>query len=408
MSPVPSSSYVETKLAPGLIERVYPSGKTVFRSYAYAGGLQDLATWEGLNRTEAKAKHKQHALDFAGRKTSRSDVQTLEQAMHEAFDYLAAEVERGAFASGTLDGYRTHWRLRIATHPIAKRKLSQIDKTLCLHWLRSLRSTGASYTQHGAVTTLRTVLRIARESDFMAHDPFLGIPRKEFPAQRPETPTVALSNEESLRLLTALDSDEFRKATDTEYAHIVTVARYEGPRSSEVCGLFWRDVDFIEDRIALVGQQQRGQRVTVPVVKLDPKNGEHGKRSPRMFPQTREALYAQLEVELAKGLGRPDDPCFTQANGRPITRKHLLAAVKRAAKIADVEATTKQLRTSFLTGAAHAGIPAVEISTRSGNSPAVIERFYVKPIRTIEQEQENIDRMLANGFAGELTVKEAA
>ena len=402
-----STPYVETTLAPGLKERVYPNGRTVFRSYAYAAGLQDLETWEGLTRTEAKAKHKQHVIDFAGRKPQRSDVQTLEQAKREAFAYLEAEVERGAFASGTLDGYRTHWEKRIAVHPIAKRKLSQIDKTVALHWLRSLRTTGSNYTQHGALTTMRTILRIARESDYMGHDPFLGIPRKEFPEQRPEKPTVALSNEEGLRLLAATESKDFREASDTEYRHVIAVARYEGARSSEVCGLFWRDVDFIDNRIAIVGQLKRGQKVSEPIGKLDPKNREHGKRTPRMFPQTRDALYAQLEVELAKGLGRPDDPCFTQANGTPITRSHLLAAVKRAAKIAGVTATAKQLRTSFLTGAAHAGISAVEISTRSGNSPAVIERFYVKPIRTIEQEQENIERMLANGFAGE-PVEEAA
>jgi integrase len=113
-----------------------------------------------------------------------------------------------------------------------------------------------------------------------------------------------------------------------------------------------------------------------------------------------EALANQLELEVAKGLGQPDDLIFTQASGRPMTRGLILKAVRRAARIAGVKVTPKTLRTSFLTGAAHAGIAAVEIATKTGNSPAVIDRFYVKPIRTAAQEDENMRRMIEYGHVG--------
>lgn len=400
--PVSTQEYVEETLAPGLVERRYPSGKIVYRSAVYADGKRLFQKWEGITRTEAKKLHRQRQGDI-GKGARPAQARALADVMIEAYEYLDREAERGKVSRGTIENYRAAWRERIAPHAIAKRRLDQLDRAICLRFLRDLRDCGkSSSTQNGTVSALRNVLRYARDMDYMPFDPFSGIATKEFPSQKPSTGTIAraLDNDEALRLIEAARSEAFTEKTDTLYTNMIVVARYQGARNSEVCGLRWRDVDLIAERLGFTGQLKRGQRVDDPVTILAPKNGEKGERRPRMFADTWAALNDQLAHERAKGLGRPDDLVFTQANGKPITKTRLLAAVRRAGELAGLgRVVPKDLRTSWVTGAAHAGMAPVEIAEWTGHTPEVVERSYVKPIRTAAQEEADMSRMISSGFA---------
>lgn len=400
---MPRTSYVSTTLAPGLIERRYVSGKIVHRSTAYGADTEELVTLQRLNRTEAKEAHRQHQIDFGGKtKGGKLDVaapRTLGEALDRVLVLLDEEVAEGLLAKGTVYNHRNAIAKRIKPHPIVRTKLRDLDDDNCTIYLRwLLRQSCSDWTKHGTVTALQTTLRIARHKKWMTHDPLAAIDRdKYFPAQQGKQ-TRALTIEQSKALLAAVQSETFRKQADTDYSNIILVNRYEAHRSSETCGLHWRDVDFQSNALSVSGQLSRGQKTSEPIVITAPKNGKDGVRAPVMFPETRAALLRQREIEFAKGLARPDDLVFTKADGTPITRHNLLAAVKRAAELAGFTATTRQLRTSFLTSGVESGLTALELSSRSGNSPAVIQRFYLDPLRTAEQQQATIERMRAAGF----------
>ena len=405
---MPASDYVveKTTLISGrgqgnLEEWRFENGEVAHRSRVYVGKKQPLQTWRGLNRTQAKKKHNER-LFKVGNGEKPAERLYIADVMVEAFDHLDNLARRGDGSEGTVGNYRSAWKKRIADEPIGSARLDQIDRAACLRFLRNLRDSDlASSTQNGTVSALRTVLRYAREMDYMTGDPFAGIARKEFPPQKPSTgiPSKALDNSEGQRLVEAARSEKFRAQTDSLYTNIVVVARYQGPRSGELCGLHWRDIDLLAEEISFIGQQARDQKVGEPVKIVPPKNKEAGKRKPRMHPEVWAALNDQLVHEQSKGLGRPDDLVFTTIVGGPITRSTLLLAVKRAGKLAGLgRVVTKDLRTSWVTAAVHSGLAPVEIETMTGHTAAVVERFYAKPIRTAQQAKENVDRMVANGF----------
>lgn len=405
---MPSTIVERVDVAPGLEERTTATGKTVWRSTVYAAGTQETKTLKARNRTEAKMLHRQHQVDFRERsgKVLAADYdpqRTVEQAVGAALEYFESTIGLdGGYSRGAIDNYRSAFKQRIKGQPIAKVRLVDLEKPHALAFLRNLKRSGlAPFTQNGTVTALRTSLRYAREQDWMKTDPFLGIDRKkEFPKQKVKTEPQSLSADEVFKFMDAVGSAEFAASSDTDFRNVITVLRLEGMRVSELLGCRWNEVDWTEGRLLLDDQLARDQKTTEAARWSRPKNDDKGVRNAKVFAPSMEALANQLELEVAKSLGQPDDLIFTQASGRPMTRGLILKAVRRAAKIAGVEVTPKTLRTSFLTGAAHAGIAAVEIATKTGNSPAVIDRFYVKPIRTAAQEDENMRRMIEYGHVG--------
>jgi len=402
-----ASDYVveKTTLATGLQEWRYTSGRVVYRSTVYIKRKGYLKTWEGINRSQAKTRHKKRD-GGAANGDKPAERLLLSEVKEECYSHLDDLAARHDGSAGTVENYRAAWKKRIAPKPIAEMRLDQIERADCLRFLRDLRKCGLSEsTQNGTVTAVRVVLRYAREMNYMTTDPFAGIARTEFPSQTKKSekgiPSRVLTNEEGRKLIEAARSEEFRKLTDTVFTNMVIVARFQGARNGEVCGLRWRDIDLIEERIGFTGQLKRGHKAHEAVTIVPPKNKEEGERSPQMFTETWAALNDQLAHERSKGLGRPDDLVFTTAVGDPITHRRLLSAVKRAGKLAGLgRVSVKDLRTSFVTVAVHAGIASVEIETMTGHTAAVIERFYAKPYRTAEQAKENVGKMVSNGFGG--------
>ena len=400
-----ASDYVtaKVKLATGLEEWTFQSGEVAYRSRITEGGKRLLQTWRGINRTEAKAKHKKREGNAVDGKKAPEKKWIADVAV-EAYAHLddLAAINKGSY--GTVENHRRNWHKRIETEPIGQMRLDQIERVDCLRFLRKLKQSElAPSTQNGVVSALRVVLRHARDMDYMSNDPFAGIARGEFPSQTEKSEkghqARVITNEEGQALIAAAKSEEFHKQTDTLFTNMVIVARYQGPRNGEVCGLRWCDVDLINERIGFNGQLKPGHLAKAPVERVAPKNGEHGVRAPRMFSETWAALNDQLAHERSKGLGRPEDLVFTTIVGDPITHRRLLCAVKRAAKLAGLgRVVVKDLRSSFVTAAVHSGLAPVEIETMTGHTATVIERFYAKPIRTAQQEKENVDKMAVAGF----------
>jgi integrase len=420
---MPSIIVRRTPIAPGLEEVETATGRLSYRSTVYARDEQEQKTFSyggKQNRTQARIDHKQHAVDFLGEDPDAENEGaelTVSDLLDKAYAYFETTVDlEDGYSQGSIDNYKAAKRLRIDGQPIAKITLAELKRRDALNWLRWLKTVKLSgFTKNGTVTALRTGLRYAREQEWMEFDPFAGIKSEEFPAQEVETEPIALSNEEGLRFEEAVRSDEFRAAGDTDYSNLILVARLEGLRISELLGRKVKDVEwgFETDgetgelvevtKLQVYSQLKRGQVVTEPVSQKRLKNKKKGVRTIELFPESAAYITNQLEVEAAKGLGRPDDLLFTNADGTPICRHTVNRKVKRAAKIAGLDPAlvmTKTLRTTLITGYAHAGVASVEIATKTGNSPAVIERNYVKPIRDGKQQKTNNAKLRATGFLG--------
>jgi len=245
------------------------------------------------------------------------------------------------------------------------------------------------------------VLRYARDVGYMTVDPFHGIKRGEFPAQKPRKEFVArvLSKTEIGYLVEDVRSEAFLAASDTLFANAIVLYVLTGMRLSELLGLRWGDVDnvggILNVRYQLAAQKVAEIRANPRLVDL--KAGEA--RSFPMLPAVAEALVEQLAHEQAKGLGEAGHFVFTTATGLAITQDEMKAAIRRAGRTSRLGRIGAQvLRRSFTTAIAHAGVPAVEAVTFTGHTPAVFEGFYAKPIREASQRDENIQKLLDWGI----------
>lgn len=379
-------------IEPGL-KIVTKSGRDYYKSTVYGQQFQngqDAKLWavDSMTKTEARKRHTARKAE-AGRPRAAITDRTLGEVMPECFAYERAERVRGNRNTEYVDELERHWAKRVTAAGLATLKLSRFDQPTALRYLRYLRTLGLSEsTQNGAVTAVRLVLRFARENGYMdpGFDPFLGIARKEFPDQKAGRKLTPLEDDQIVALVRAALSDDFRQQADTDYANIVIVNLFEGHRASETCGARWSAINLAPEArtFEIAGQAARDKSGRL----VQTKNGKT--RENKMHKLSAEALVRQRQLEWGKGLGQDDDPVFTMANGKPITRTHLLYAVRRAAKLAGLVGVTPQvLRHTFCTATAHAGIPAVEAAKMSGHGVAVYDANYVKPLRAQKQLDAN-------------------
>lgn len=406
MSSVPSKILSNVTLATGLVERTYASGKVVHRSTVYYDDTEKTETFSGLTRTEAKKLHRdrQHEVDEGSRPTV---AKTLLEVRDEAFAFaqrqLDKKVDEPPLRKGTLRNYKDAFRLRIEQMPIGKKKLSEIDQAVALRFLRELRECGrATNTQNGTVSALRFVLRYAREMKYMKLDPFAGIPKKEFPKQKPRKDWEAktLGPTEISYLVEDIWTPAFLGATDTLYANAVILYVCVGMRLSELLALRWQDVDLVEGILHIRQQLEAGEAAHVranPTL-VDLKAGEA--RDIPMLPAVSEALLRQLEHEQGKELGELGDFVFTSAAGEVVTHDNMKSAVRRAGRVSRLGSGfgAQVLRRTFCSAAAGAGIPSVEAAKMTGHDPAVFDEFYAKPNREKKQAEQNMQKLLSWGL----------
>ena len=90
---------------------------------------------------------------------------------------------------------------------------------------------------------------------------------------------------------------------------------------SEILGLRWEDIDFVDGAFRVEEQLPPLKRGEAPHrVKT---KSERGKRTVPFLPVVAEALAAHLEAELAAGRGQADDFVFVTRFGRPLTRQNV-------------------------------------------------------------------------------------
>jgi integrase len=165
---------------------------------------------------------------------------------------------------------------------------------------------------------------------------------------------------------------------------------------SELLGLRWQDVDFVESEIR-VSFQLLPAREDRPA-RLIPLKTKASERVVPMFPAVEQALSDRLKAELSAGRGRDEDLAFVTRTGRPLSQRNVARAVEEAAAAAGLRrATPHDLRRSFCSLAGRRGVDPIEAAQITGHSPAVWARFYARSFGKAQRDEAR-RRMLEHGF----------
>jgi integrase len=381
------------RVEPGIYRRTMSDGTRRLELYAKVNGAPRRRTLpEGTSLAQAR---KARTKLLGERDTGQSPLGTREdRRLAEASQLAIAALRqrtkltgKGRVSPATVDSHEQ--RLRDHVLPkLGTRKLSTIRKRDILSLIDELRGKGlAEWTCHHCLTALRSVFRHARENDLLVGDPFQGIPRERLPAQEARTKGRVLRGDE-VNLLLA----EMRKRSTRDLA-VGTVLGDGNLRTSELCGLRWRDVSLTDGTISVEGQLDRDGVTIVPT------KSRAGVRTIPLTPRAREALEAQYTRERERGLGDDFDFVFTTRTGRPLDRHNVRRTIREAAKAAGIGHVTPQvMRRSIATAFAEAGVPGHVAASITGHSPAVYHAHYVKPHLDRQERESALERLLDHGY----------
>jgi integrase len=305
---MPADTRRRERLDTGLYRRTTAAGETRYDVVVWQAGRQRVkALPAGTSEREArKAALRARAAATVG----TAPIAPGRRLEHVAVEYLEHAqartriVGRGRLSETTLETYRT--RLRDYVLPVVgRRKLSELGKADVLRVLDRCHEAGLSeWSTHGVLVALRAVLRFARERDYMAHDPFWGVPRDRLPAQRAASETRALRPEEAALLLAELGNptpppgkkDRRGGVRDArrDYA-LGCLLTDAGLRVSEALGLTWGDVGLVEGVLHVRGQLARLRAGEAP--RIVPPKSARSVRTVPLLPRLREALEALYDGE---------------------------------------------------------------------------------------------------------------
>jgi integrase len=310
--------------------------------------------------------------DFAGR---------------EYFPMLEGLVAAGRRAERGLDRYRYDYT-RYVKPLLGGMRLGEIEPRHLSDLIRVMRRNGyAESSIHNALMPLRGLYRLARSRGLAGRSPFDGLDPSEVPRPVPGGSGRVLDENELAALV--------RHAIGG-YGPAVTLLAYTGLRVSEVLGLRWADVDFVEGEMR-VRSQLLPARKDRPA-RLAPLKTKASERDVPMFPAVENALAELLERELAAGRGQEADLVFATRSGKPLSLRNVARAVEEAATSAGLErATPHDLRRSFCSLAGRRGVDPIEAAQITGHSPAVWARFYARSFGKAQREEAR-RRMLEHGF----------
>jgi integrase len=178
----------------------------------------------------------------------------------------------------------------------------------------------------------------------------------------------------------------------------VTTLAFTGLRISEVLGLRWRDVDFVEGEL-YVGGQLSLSRSDRPARRVELLKTEASERYVPIFPAVERELARFRNEEEARGRGRDHDLVFlTRRTGQPLSQRNAARAVADAATAAGLgKVGPHDLRRSFCSLAGRRGVDPIEAAQITGHSPDVWARHYARSFGKA-QRQEARRRMLEHGF----------
>ena len=188
--------------------------------------------------------------DDGGRPMTRNV--RLDEVAALALIKLDAEARVGIKSERTATMYRSHYKRFIAPS-LGRKRLAKISGSDVVTLIGRLREAGyAEWSINGVATVLRHILRFARP-ELMAHNPFALLGRSDLPQQRPR-------QEFEARVLRVDEVDKLVASATPAFRNVAAVAAYCGLRASEIAGLIWEDVSFVDGCIHVRAQLAPGRK----------------------------------------------------------------------------------------------------------------------------------------------------
>jgi integrase len=323
-----------------------------------------------------------------GDRVVAADLTLGQLAERDYWPMLDGLADSGRRSRRGVELYRNSWRLYIAD-PLGDLRLGQIDAATLANWMQSLRARGLSEsTIYGALLVVRTIYRLAIRRGLVARSPIDGLDPAELPRPRRGSAGRVLTEQELAALV--------RHASDY-YRPVVTALAFTGLRTSEVLGLRWQDVDFVESELNVRFQLSRDTKDT-PAELVAPKTRASERVVP-LWPAVERMLVDVLASEQLRGRGRDDDYVFCTRRGTPLAHRNVarrgVGAAGEGAALGWV--TPHDLRRSFCSLAARRGVDPVAAAELTGHSVAVWATSYARSYGP-DQRREARQRLLDYGF----------
>jgi integrase len=377
------------RIAPNVYRRTTKSGAVVFEvMFRDVDGRQRARR---LNATSERAAIREARATLAerdnGERIVAAGITVDEFAQQDYFPMLAGLVAAGRRAERGLDRYRYDYT-RYVKPRLGEKRLGEIEPRHLSDLIRAMRQAGfAESSIHNALMPLRGLYRLARSRGLAGRSPFDGLDSSEVP--RPSPPPAA-------RVLDELELAALVRHATGGYRAAVTLLAYTGLRVSEVLGLRWADVDFVEGELHVRSQLLPARKDRPP--RLAALKTRASERDVPLFPAVENALAELLERELGTGRGQEADLVFVTRSGKPLSARNVARAVEDAAASAGLQrATPHDLRRSFCSLAGRRGVDPIEAAQITGHSPTVWARFYARSFGKA-QRAEARRRMLEHGF----------
>jgi integrase len=378
------------RVAPNLYRRSTKDGRERFDAY-FRDADQHLRTVALKATTQRAAERELRALlsrRDSGERVVGEDLTLAAFAERDYFPLLDSLAAAGRRSERGVALYRAKWRM--IEPALGDHRLGKIEGRHVAEFVRGLRQDGkAEATIASALVVLRAIYRLARTRKIVTRSPVDELDPAEKPKPKKGGAGRVL-DEGELELLARHASDGYRPA--------VTTLAFTGLRISEVLGLRWQDVDFVEGELYVGGQLSLASG-TRPARRVELLKTQASERYVPIFPAVERELARLRNAEEAAGRGGDDDLVFlTRRTGRPLSQRNVGRAVADAATEAGLgKIGSHDLRRSFCSLAGRRGVDPIEAAQITGHSPDVWARHYVRSFGKAQREEAR-RRMLEHGF----------
>ena len=235
-----------------------------------------------------------------------------------ALDKLDAEARAGIKSERTATMYRSHYT-RFIEPSLGRKRLARLGGSDITALIAQLREDGyAEWSINGVVSVFRHILPV-RPTEFMAVDPFALLSKADLPQQRAR-------EEFDARVLRVDEIDKLVACATPAYRTSSRLAAYGGLRASEIAGLIWDDVSFVDGCVHVRAQLAPLKKGEPPRrVKL---KSRASTRTVVLLDRATEALLDQLAPRAGEGLSAT--PRTSCSRRRPDGRTAATGSPRRA------------------------------------------------------------------------------